>query len=257
MRSTTPLFAILIYKLFYSRTYHFSTYVSLLPLISGVILATYGDYYFTQLGFAITLVGTILASVKTILTNRLMTGTIKLPALELLQRMSPLAALQSFAYAWATGELSDFCTFLKAERVERGDRFLWAMMAALLANGVIAFLLNVSSFQANKLAGALTMTVCGNVKQCLTIMLGIVLFDVKVGLLNGMGIVLAVLGAAWYSSVELKTKAKTGYSGIHRLPSLIELKGSITASQRAETNTWLLKGKSGRRVDSGLHIREA
>jgi len=214
VRSTTPFFAILIYKLFYSRTYPSSTYVSLLPLISGVILATYGDNYFTQLGFAITLIGTILASAKTIVANRLMTGTIKLPALELLQRMSPLAALQSFAYAWATGELSNFCTFLEAERVERGGSFLWPVVAALLGNGVIAFLLNVSSFQANRLAGALTMTVCGNVKQCLTILLGIVLFGVKVGLLNGMGIVLAVLGAAWYSIVELRMKGKTEYGGI-------------------------------------------
>ena len=86
------------------------------------------------------------------------------------------------------------------------------MVAALLGNGVIAFLLNVSSFQANRLAGALT--VCGNVKQCLTILLGIVLFGVKVGLLNGMGIVLAVLGAAWYSIVELRMKGKTEYGGI-------------------------------------------
>jgi hypothetical protein len=216
VRSTTPFFAILIYKLFYSRTYPLSTYISLLPLILGVILATYGDYYFTPLGLTFTLAGTILASVKTIFTNSLMTGTIKLPALELLQRMSPLAALQSFAYAWVTGELSDFCGYLEAER---SHGFLWAIVVALLGNGVIAFVLNVSSFQANRLAGALTMTVCGNVKQCLTILLGIVLFGVRVGLLNGMGIVLAVLGAAWYSSVELRMKGKSGYGGISRRPS--------------------------------------
>ena len=111
----------------------------------------------------------------------------------------------------------------------RGSTSLWAMVAALLGNGMIAFLLNVSSFQANKLAGALTMTVCGNVKQCLTILLGIALFGVKVGFLNGIGIVIAVLGAAWYSCVELRTTENTGYGGITRRPSLSKTEFSSMA----------------------------
>ena len=182
-----------------------------------------------------------------------MTGTIKLPALELLQRMSSLAVLQSFACAWATGELSDFCTYLEAKR---GHRFLWTMVAALLGNGVIAFVLNVSSFQTNRMAGALTMTVCGNVKQCLTILLGIVLFGVKVGLLNGMGIVIAVLGAVWYSTVELRMRGKSGYGGIRRRPSLGELKGAVSVNQMAKTNGWLLNSMSERLAGFELHMRE-
>lgn len=80
------------------------------------------------------------------------------------------------------------------------------MIFALLGNGLLAFFLNVSSFSTNKVAGALTMTVCGNIKQCLTVLLGIVLFGVKVGFLNGLGMLIAMGGAAWYSAVELRTK---------------------------------------------------
>lgn len=50
------------------------------------------------------------------------------------------------------------------------------------------------------------MTVCGNVKQVLTVLLGIVLFGVKVGALNGLGMVIALCGAAYYSKVELSKK---------------------------------------------------
>ena len=78
----------------------------------------------------------------------------------------------------------------------------------LAINGLLAFLLNISSFSTNKNAGALTMTVCGNVKQCLTILLGIMVFGVKVGLLNGLGMVGALAGAAWYGAVELGAKGK-------------------------------------------------
>lgn len=64
MRSTCPVFTIIIYRIFYSRSYSNATYLSLIPIIFGVGLATYGDYYFTLNGFLLTLLGVVLASVK-------------------------------------------------------------------------------------------------------------------------------------------------------------------------------------------------
>jgi hypothetical protein len=84
LRSTVPLFTILIYRLYFSRTYSTTTYLSLVPIILGVCMVTYGDYYFTVLGFSLTLLGVILAALKTITSNRLMTGSLALPALEIL-----------------------------------------------------------------------------------------------------------------------------------------------------------------------------
>lgn len=129
-----------------------------------------------------------------------MTGSLALPALEILLRMSPLAAIQSVVFSAASGELSSFITYYHDGQLTRSQ------FIALLGNGLLAFLLNITSFQTNKLAGALTISVCGNIKQCLTILLGIVLFDVKVGPVNGLGMLVAILGAAWYSKVELSSK---------------------------------------------------
>lgn len=52
------------------------------------------------------------------------------------------------------------------------------------------------------------MTVCGNVKQCLTIALGIVVFGVRVSAWNGVGMGVTLCGAAWYSFVELRGRSK-------------------------------------------------
>ncbi|KAF2096222.1 TPT-domain-containing protein [Rhizodiscina lignyota] len=202
MRSTVPLFTIVIFRVFYARSYSTATYLSMIPLVLGVGLATYGDYYFTNVGFVLTLAGVVLAAIKTVITNRLMTGSLALPALEILLRMSPLAALQSILFSGATGELSSFLQYYADGNLTRPQ------ILALAGNGVLAFLLNITSFQTNKLAGALTISVCGNIKQCLTILLGIVLFNVKVGPLNGAGMVVALAGAAWYSKVELSSKMK-------------------------------------------------
>jgi hypothetical protein len=202
IRSTTPIFTILIHRVVFSRTYETTTYLSLLPLIAGVGLTTYGDYHFTFLGFVSTLSGAILAAVKTVATNRLMTGSLALPPLELLLRMSPLAAIQSAAISLLSGETLDCFSW-----ANEGNMTTF-FICALVGNGILAFMLNVSSFQTNKIAGALTMTVCGNVKQCLAVLFGIVLFNVQINMVNGAGMVIALSGAAWYSNLEMRRKTR-------------------------------------------------
>ncbi|KAF2208929.1 hypothetical protein CERZMDRAFT_48365 [Cercospora zeae-maydis SCOH1-5] len=200
MRSTCPVMTIFIYRVAYGRTYDHETYLSMIPLIIGVGLATFGDYYFSAIGFTLTLLGVILASVKTVATNRLMTGNLKLPAMEVLIRMCPLAAIQCLFYAAGSGE------FAKVREFANEGAFSTGILVSIIGNAAMAFGLNLVSFQTNKVAGALTISVCGNVKQCLTILLGIVLFNVQVGIVNGIGMLIASAGAAYYSKVELDRK---------------------------------------------------
>lgn len=106
VRATTPLFAIGLNIVLYRSKYPFLTYMSLLLVVAGVGFATFGDYYSTPLGFLLTLLGAFLAALKTVITNRIQTGRLRLSPLELLYRMSPLAFLQTLVYAYFTGELS-------------------------------------------------------------------------------------------------------------------------------------------------------
>ena len=199
LRSTCPIAAIMIYR-FQGRTYPTATYLSIIPLILGVALATIGDYYCTMYGLFLTLLGVLLAAMKTVATNKIMTGSLALTALEVLLRMSPLATIQCVICAFMTGEVQ--AAHIAYARGELSSRFA----LALLANGLIAFLLNIVSMQANKLAGALTMTVAGNMKQALTILIGIMWFNLQTGFLNATGIAVTLAGAALYSKVELDTK---------------------------------------------------
>ncbi len=202
VRSTSPICTVLIYRLYYSRTYPVKTYISLVPVIFGVGLATYGDYYFTIIGFNFTVLSVALSSTKTIVSNELMTSSLDMPALEILLRMSLLAAIQSLAYASSTGEASAFLIWVA------GGHLTPTYGIALAGNGFLAFLLNVSSFYTNRIAGALTVTVCANLKQCFTVLLGAVLFDVRVGVLNGLGMMITLLGAGMYSKFELESRVQ-------------------------------------------------
>lgn len=113
VRSTTPLFTILISIVAFRKTFLTATYLSLIPVIVGVALATWvspdskrksarprltctrtrdctrhGDYSCTTLGFCLTLLSSLLASVKGITTNRILVGKLRFHPLELLMRMS-------------------------------------------------------------------------------------------------------------------------------------------------------------------------
>jgi hypothetical protein len=148
-----------------------------------------------------------------------MTGPLSLHPLEILFRMSPLAFIQSLLYSYLSGEVISLhvpTLFPLTAPTSLPIPSLYTLFSnlspfaatylvlSLLGNGLLAFVLNVASFETNKRAGALTMTVCGNVKQCLTVLLGIVVFGVQVGWGNGFGMAVTLMGAAWYSFIELR-----------------------------------------------------
>ena len=129
-----------------------------------------------------------------------MTGPLALPLLEFLLRLSPLATAESFFCAWLNGELADIRTSF-----DQGH-LMGSTQLRLSGNGIIAFMLNLFSLQTNKLAGALTLTVAANLKQCTTILVSIPLFSVRLSVANGLGMLITAAGVAWYSKVELKSK---------------------------------------------------
>lgn len=122
--------------------------------------------------------------------------------LDVLLRMSPLACIQSLMYGTALGELQNVRTFLAT--LSLGARFRLSIKLAI--NGVLAFILNYVSFTTNNKTSPLTMTVAANVKQCLSIVLGVWIFRLQVGWMNAIGILIALAGGAWYAKVELGGK---------------------------------------------------
>ncbi|KAI8138729.1 triose-phosphate transporter family-domain-containing protein [Fennellomyces sp. T-0311] len=200
VRAMTPVFTIMLSVMFLSKNYSTMTYISLFPVVAGVAFATFGDYNYTGMGFFLTVLGTVLAAVKTVVTNRVQVGRLKLHPLDLLLRMSPLAFAQTLIYSYATGEMALVREFYQTE-------FTWTLFFALLVNGIIAFFLNVVSFTANKKTSALTMTVAGNVKQVLSIVLAVIIFKLHITWMNAWGILLTLAGGAWYTHVEMTERS--------------------------------------------------
>ncbi|KAF9343563.1 UAA transporter [Mortierella sp. AD094] len=226
VRAMTPVFTIAISVAFLSKKYSGMTYLSLLPLLLGVYMATVGDYSYTAMGFFLTVLGTVLAATKTVVTNRIQVGRLQLHPLDLLLRMSPLAFVQTVIFSWMKGELDDVVSFCKTE-------MSYKLVLALLVNGIIAFFLNYVSFTANKKTSALTMTVAANVKQVLSIVVAVTVFNTTIGFLNGLGIIMTLLGGACYSYVDLREKSQRARPMTPAFP-LPSPQGAPTTSEKEE-----------------------
>ena len=150
------------------------------------------------------------------------TAGAKIPAWELLYRMSPLACVQSLFCAYLAGEFEVVKAVYASHSVGNDISILRPHVFTILGNGILAIGLNLVSFTANKKVGALTMTVSANVKQALTIGIAVLLWELKIGWLNHLGkervvtlpprgswlmleigITLTLIGGAWYSRIEL------------------------------------------------------
>ncbi|KAJ1731041.1 hypothetical protein LPJ61_002726 [Coemansia biformis] len=232
VRGTVPVSTVLITLMFRGswRGYSRRVYLSLVPVVLGAGMATYGDHYsFTLVGFLLTLLGTVLAALKTVVTNTILVGgyRLRLSALDLLYRLCPLAFAQTLIWAVVSGEATEAWRFVHSLRSSGGGLGaagldhgaqnaagsggrLAPLVVALVANGAIAFVLNVVSFTANKHTSALAMTVAGNLKVVLTVVLGCLLFDVSLSGLSIWGIVVTIIGSAAYSSVRLYETQEAG-----------------------------------------------
>jgi uncharacterized membrane protein len=200
IRGMTPVFTVAIYRFFFHNTYSNAVYCSLIPVIAGVTLATYGDYNATLAGFFWTVVGASTASMKTVATNRLQTAGLHMGAEELLYRMSSLALLQACIMAFLTGEWTSFTALHNSGQISIRDYIY------LFINGGTAYLLSIVSFNTNRQVGALTISVVGNIKQVLTILLSCLFWRLEIGWMNACGIALAIFGGAVYGHISMRKK---------------------------------------------------
>merc|ERR1712232_614107 len=107
--------------------------------------------------------------------------------------------------AYVLGEVHTFYASCSADPAEHDTSQLSII---LLINGTMAFFLNYSNFQFTRHTSALTVTVAGNVKHVLTILLSVALFRNPISAVNAVGSAIAIAGAAWYSFSNYKEKTR-------------------------------------------------
>jgi uncharacterized membrane protein len=109
--------------------------------------------------------------------------------------MSPVAAMEPFCLILTTGEDREL-----AGREQYQPRAF--VICVVLLTGLMACVLNLTTFLATSSTSPLTVTMVRCMKQVVTIMLSVVIFDKKLTWANWCGVIVATIGSLWYGLLK-------------------------------------------------------
>ncbi|KAH8673660.1 triose-phosphate transporter family-domain-containing protein [Xylariales sp. PMI_506] len=157
----------------------------------GVLLSSLGEVRFSWIGFGYQMGGTVAESIRLLMIQALLSegeGGLKMNPLVGLYYYAPVCAVLNGAVAF----------FAEVPTFNWGDleRVGWSV---LLLNGVIAFMLNVSSVFLIGRTSALAMNLTGILKSILLVAVSMLIWQTTITFLQTIGYGIALLGMCYYS----------------------------------------------------------
>jgi len=163
------------------------------------MLASWTESEFDLTGFWAALFASVITAAITVVSGILL--IIRLDSINLLHLMAPISFLLLIPVCIYTGEL-------------HGIIYEWypictsTDLTVLLISGIIAFLLNVSTFLVIGATSALSFNIAGNFKVILSIVFSVIIFHTHISFWNGSGIAAAIVGVAFYNYIRQKVEEK-------------------------------------------------
>lgn len=198
--ATTPFFtAVFAYMMTFKRE-AWVTYAALVPVVTGVVIASGGEPSFHLYGFIMCISATAARALKSVLQGILLSSEgEKLNSMNLLLYMSPIAVLVLLpATLIMEPDVLEVTVSLGMEH-----RFMWLLLGI---NSVAAYLANLSNFLVTKHTSALTLQVLGNAKGAVAVVISILLFKNPVTLIGIGGYTMTVMGVVAYGEAKRRLK---------------------------------------------------
>eukprot|EP01120_Amphizonella_sp_Union-15-10_P011742 TRINITY_DN505_c0_g1_i2.p1 TRINITY_DN505_c0_g1~~TRINITY_DN505_c0_g1_i2.p1 ORF type:complete len:339 (-),score=30.24 TRINITY_DN505_c0_g1_i2:17-1033(-) len=105
----------------------------------------------------------------------------------------------------ALGGLLPFVLFSgEIEQIRNMEPISNNTLMMILVSGLFGFAINIALFMQIRYTSPLTNSISGTVKACVQTILGYLIFKNEISPLNGFGILLVILGSAWYSMIRYK-----------------------------------------------------
>ncbi|CAK9323819.1 probable sugar phosphate/phosphate translocator At3g11320 [Benincasa hispida] len=198
--ATTPFFTAVFAYLMTLKREAWLTYVTLIPVVTGVIIASGGEPSFHLFGFIICVAATAARALKSVLQGILLSSEgEKLNSMNLLLYMAPIAVVFLLPAALFMEENVVGITLALA----RDDKkIIWY----LLFNSSLAYFVNLTNFLVTKHTSALTLQVLGNAKGAVAVVISILIFRNPVSVTGMLGYALTVIGVILYSESKKRSK---------------------------------------------------
>ncbi|WOH12449.1 hypothetical protein DCAR_0831953 [Daucus carota subsp. sativus] len=198
--ATTPFFTAVFAYLITMNTEALLVYATLIPVVTGVIIASGGEPSFHLFGFIMCVGATAARALKTVLQGVLLSSEgEKLNSMNLLLYMAPVAVVLLLPVTiYMEGNVVGITLALS----QVDFRIVWY----LLFNSALAYFVNLANFMVTKHTSALTLQVLGNAKGAVAVVVSILIFKNPVSVIGMLGYALTVFGVILYSEAKKRSK---------------------------------------------------
>ncbi|CAA0809467.1 Probable sugar phosphate/phosphate translocator [Striga hermonthica] len=198
--ATTPFFTAVFAYVMTMKREAWLTYLTLVPVVTGVIIASGGEPSFHLVGFIICVAATAARALKSVVQGILLSSEgEKLNSMNLLLYMAPIAVVLLLP---VTIYMEDNVVGITLALAREDSRIIWL----LLFNSALAYFVNLTNFLVTKHTSALTLQVLGNAKGAVAVVISIMIFRNPVSATGMLGYGLTVFGVILYSEAKKHRK---------------------------------------------------
>ncbi|XP_078498570.1 solute carrier family 35 member E2B [Lissotriton helveticus] len=197
VKSSAPIFTVIMSRLILGEYTGFIVNMSLLPVMAGLALCTATEHSFNMLGFSAALSTNIMDCLQNVFSKKLLSGE--------KYRFSP-PELQFYTSAAAVLMLIPAWIFLMDMPVigKSGKSFNYShdIVVLLIIDGVLFHLQSVTAYALMGKISPVTFSVASTVKHALSIWLSIIVFGNRITSLSAVGTVLVIVGVFCYNKAK-------------------------------------------------------
>jgi len=199
IKSLGPFWTVVVQYLFYRVVYiEKGVYLSIIPIVVGVMLATFSEANFVLVGFLSALTSSLIGAINNSVSGKLLSH--KLDPINLIYNIAP----------WSFLVLAPIACYVELQSIENAKEIFLipGLPWVLIPNALLALILNFSTFLFINTTSPLTYTVVGNCKVVITIILSVLIFGNKVSFTSGVGCFITLVGAMYYQRCKFSEQKK-------------------------------------------------
>jgi drug/metabolite transporter (DMT)-like permease len=198
IKTTVPAFTVILQVVFLSKRFPAMIYISLIPTICGVMLASWSEPTFDMRGFWAAVLSSVMTACISVVSGLLL--SVKIDSMNLLNLMAPLCLMLLLPATVLFGEIEPAIVWYHEAS--------WHQMILLCISGCLAFTLNIFNLLMIAYTSPLTANIAGNLKSVFSIVLSVIIFHNTITLINAVGIMIAIGGVALYNHAVTSTPKK-------------------------------------------------